>query len=445
MANPGYVRSTDGSDSDNGSTWLLANASASGAMSDQVGGDVIYLSDDHAESIAALITIIVPGDVSAPNTILCADDSAEPPTSLAATATIATTGANSITLRGSFYWYGTIFSSGSGTSNGSINMTNAGLEKQVYDTCDFKLAGNNASSRIAAGWAATGCDVEWLNCRVSLANPSQAIAPSGRFVWRGGSLIAGTASPTNTGLLVPSNTRTASALIDGVDLSEGGASMVLVSASLGGGSFSAVFRNCKLPSGWSGTLFSSGIKHGTRAELWNCSAGDINYAMWIEDYAGSSKHETTLVRSGGASDGDTPISWKMEASANAEYPAIVLRSPEIYVPNTTTGSSKTLTVEILHDSATALTDAEIWLEVEYLGTSGTPLALFADDAKADVLTSPANQTSSSETWDTTGMSNANKQKLSVSVTPQEEGVFICRVCLAKASKTVYIDPKVTVS
>jgi len=48
MANPGYVRSTDGSNADNGSTWALANADLAGAMADHAaavlkpGGALIY-------------------------------------------------------------------------------------------------------------------------------------------------------------------------------------------------------------------------------------------------------------------------------------------------------------------------------------------------------------------------------------------------------------------
>ena len=43
------------------------------------------------------------------------------------------------------------------------------------------------------------------------------------------------------------------------------------------------------------------------------------------------------------------------------------------------------------------------------------------------------------------MSNPNKQKLSVTFTPQQIGTIKCRVCLAKTSKTVYVDPIATLS
>jgi len=177
----------------------------------------------------------------------------------------------------------------------------------------------------------------------------------------------------------------------------------------------------------------------------NCDSGDTNYRLWVEDYCGSIKDETTIVRTGGASDGTTPISWKMEASSVAQFPLNILRSPEITVWNETTGSAKTLTIEIVHDSVTALDDDEVFIEVQYLGTSGFPLVTDVDDAVANVLATPAAQTASTETWTTTGITNVNKQKLAVTVTPQEKGFFSVTVCLALASKIIYACPKVTVS
>ena len=43
------------------------------------------------------------------------------------------------------------------------------------------------------------------------------------------------------------------------------------------------------------------------------------------------------------------------------------------------------------------------------------------------------------------MSNPNKQKISVSFTPQMKGAVHVKVCLAKASTTVYVDPYITLS
>jgi hypothetical protein len=92
-----------------------------------------------------------------------------------------------------------------------------------------------------------------------------------------------------------------------------------------------------------------------------------------------------------------------------------------------------------------LTDAECWIEVQYLGTSGVPLGSFTSDAKADPLTAAANQTSSSETWTTTGLTTPIKQKLSVTFTPQEKGYIHAVIHLAKASISIYVVPKLTVA
>ena len=166
--------------------------------------------------------------------------------------------------------------------------------------------------------------------------------------------------------------------------------------------------------------------------------------MQRHSYEGDVYSETTIVRTGGASDGTTPLSHKLVSSASRTF-LTPLYSAEMVIWNNTTGSAKTATVEIVHDSVTALTDAEVWLEVEYLGTSGFPLALFASDRKTDILASAASQTSSSVAWTTTGITNVNKQKLGVTFTPQEIGLVRCRVALAKASYTIYACPKVDIT
>ena len=118
--------------------------------------------------------------------------------------------------------------------------------------------------------------------------------------------------------------------------------------------------------------------------------------------------------------------------------------------NETTGSALTVTAEIVHDSqgagtSSAFLDSEIWLEVQYLGTSGYPLALFGSDAPAGVLTAAADQASSSETWTTTGLATPVKQKLEATITPQVKGFIHARIVMAVASKVAYICPKIAVA
>jgi ABC-type phosphate transport system substrate-binding protein len=127
-----------------------------------------------------------------------------------------------------------------------------------------------------------------------------------------------------------------------------------------------------------------------------------------------------------------------------------LESPEIVKWNDTVGSAQTCTVEIVHDSqgsgtSSAFTDAEVWLEIQYLGTSGVPLGSVLTDAKADVLATAADQASSAVTWTTTGLTTPLKQKVAVTFTAQEIGFIHAKVVLAKASAVCYVDPKLTVA
>ena len=206
-----------------------------------------------------------------------------------------------------------------------------------------------------------------------------------------------------------------------------------------------IFRNCRLPSSWTGSPNAASGSAGQDIQVLNCDDGDTNYRIWTTGYIGDVKSETTIVKDSGASDGTTQLSWNMTSGANAEWNHESLVSPEIVKWNETTGSSVTVTVDFIHDSLTALQDDEIWLEVQYLGTSGFPLSVFADDAAADYLATPANQTTSSSTWTTTGLTNPNEQQVNVSFTPQEKGFIHAKVHLAKASYTVYVDPELVVS
>lgn len=446
MANPGYVRSTDGNDVDNGSTWALANATITGAAADDAAGDTIYFSQAHSETTAGSISVAF-GTNASPTKLVCANDAAEPPTAVATTAVIACTTAANITINGSLYAYGLTLRAGNGAAvNSNIVLATTAGDIQRWESCVFDINTTGGTSQIQVGSTANQqqTEVYWDSCHVKFANTaSDGIAVFNVFHWRGGSGQSGTATPSDALIRLNATNKPGFVSVSGVDLSNFASTLNLVMAGASQGA-KVVFRNCKMPASWSGSLVTT-PSVGIRVELWNCSATDTNYAMWIEDYEGTIKHETTIVRTGGASDGDTPISWRMASTANAEWPAIILRSPEIFIPNTTTGASKTLTVEIAQDgTTTALNDDEIWLEVEYLGTSGTPLALFATDAKATFLTSAAAQTDSTEAWSGLGGSN-KKQKLSVTFTPQEEGVYIARVCLAKASTTVFVDPLVTVT
>jgi hypothetical protein len=267
----------------------------------------------------------------------------------------------------------------------------------------------------------------------------------GLLIWRGGGFAGGT-SPT-TLFDIGDTAYRSDCEIDGIYLANASASMNLFTCGAGGGK--RVIRNSRLPINWSGVLVSGTFTTGERYEMYNCDNADTNYRLWVEDYAGSIKSETTIVRTNGASDGTTSLAWKMVTSASARYPVTHLESPEIVQWNEITGSNLTAMIEIIHDSQGAgsgskFQDDEIWLEIMYLGTSGFPLANWISDCKANVLATAVNQADSSEVWSTDGLVAPVRQRLTVTFTPQEKGFIHARVVMAKASKTAYICPKIRV-
>lgn len=435
-----YVRSTDGSDADGGSTWALAKATLTGVAAIDTAGDSLYVSDNHAESTAGAVTLAFAGTLASPTRLLCVDDSAEPPTALATTATVTSTGSNNMTISGSVYVYGIAFICAQVLT---LNSGSAST-RQTYDNCKFSLTASGSSGNF---WTASGDNAtfstELRNCTLNFNHASNYTVLAGDTQIIGGSFAGTGSTPTNVFRFRSDRTH-GRAVIDGLDFSALASTVNLFT----GGTTSitacrAVLRNCKLPASWSGSLLSAAPgAPGQRYEMWNCDSTDTNYRIWIEDYAGSIKQSSAVYKD--AFSGGTEHSYVFSSTANAEYPLILLYGPDFFADNATTGSSVTATVEIVTDNVT-LKDDECWLEVMYMGASGVPLGTWVSDCKADVMATAANQATSTESWTTTGLGTPVKQKLSVTFTPQEAGYVIGRVVLAKASTTVYVDPQLTLS
>lgn len=425
-----------------GGSWTAPFARMRTAASRMAAGDRLFVLNDHAATEASAVTITFPGTLTSPNQAIGVDSAG----AIARGASESTTGNSGLTITsgGAVYLDSLRFNCGSGANapNLTVGGLGGGSSEQVQTKdCDFALGGTGAFAAIffRADGSSKG-ESRHVNPRFSFGAATHFIGSNGSHLYvKGGGALAGTA---NANAVFTFNS-TRKMEIDGFDFSGYHAAIDLFYQGFNGGH--ATLRNIKLPASWTGTLFNSSPASFERVEAYNLSDGDQNYKLWIEDDRGTCREETTLVKTGGASDGDTPLSWRIVTTADAEYPMRVFRSPEIFKRIGTVGSPVTITVDILRDSATNLTDAEVWIEVQYLGTSGFPLGNFVTDAKADVLASAADQAASTATWTTTGMSNPNEQKLEVTFTPQEKGVAIVTVCVARASATLYVDPMAQLS
>lgn len=446
-----------GSDANGGTGFAsgLAKATLAGCDAIDAAGDTILVSPSHTETTSATVTYTFAGTVANPTKVLCVDsDATDTPTATGTGAEVKTgAGAYHMRISGNAYFEGIKFSCGSTSSAGVLSLNFSGIANQHYKNCDIFEADTHPSALLSIGSNAAGTGsarTKLENCNLKISNATQYIGISHNVHIHGGAIASGTVSPT-AGLFKSYSTNCYANLVaENFDMSNLAAGVHLVGVpGVTGNQLTGLFRfyNCKLPSGWSGNLISvtsTLVAPNWRAEMYNCDAGDVHYAMRIEDCYGLIRSETTIVKTGGASDGTTTLSWKMDGSVNANEAGGFLRSSDIAVFNSDTGSAKTLTVDFIHDSVTALTDAEVWLEVDYMGTSGFPLGVQANTKRASLLATATEITTSTATWTTTGLTNPNKQKLSVSITPQEKGWMRARVIVAKDT-TIYVDPTLQVT
>lgn len=432
-------------------TWAKAATNLSTAAGAAAAGDTIYVASTHSESVAGQTITFTNGTAAAPIIVLCGvKDTTSGITSLAVTGTVDST-TSTFTLAGFVYAYGVIFRSVTGGISNSMRTANTHGSVATYEQCEFHQRSTSSSSQIRTSVGTTGEEsrTRFINCRFTFGNASQSITVIGYVEIKGGGIISGSTSLT-TFANMNSDDRPSRLLIDGFDFSNFGTGFdVFGSTTRPGGHARAV--NCKMPSGWTGEVDNATTRVCGLYELINYGAGDTNYKFWTRDSTGDCKDETTIKRtSGGASDEVTAYSMRMTTSATAAHPGAFLRSPPIIQRLTTTGSQRTVTVEIVHDGASAMTDKEIWLEVQYLGTSGFPLSLFAND-RASLISSAAAQDSSSEAWDgdtgtgPNGSGTWNTLKLVATITAEEVGYVIGTVCVAKPSWTVFVDPKMAIA
>jgi len=421
----------------NGTSWANAYTSFNTAIGTVTNADTVWLKSTHAEGSASNLAFNCP--TSPGLRILCAGDASEPPTSLGTGALVDTTG--SLAFNGYLYCYGVTFKNV--FADLALNSTFVGTGHGMrFESCTFWLNRSTGAQRLLVGYlghSSNGsADFRLWDCTVRFAHTGSTITPRcGQTIITGLTIDSAGSTPTTLFSLSNSGAES-SAIIEGCDLSsETFTNLIGVNTDTNG---SCIVRNCKLPASVtlvSGTYDQPGMPE---VQIMNCDDGDTQYVLYFAQYAGTVAEETTIVRTGGASQ-----SRKMVSNANALFPSYPLRGPEIVRYNSTVGSSITVTLEFVHDSATALKNDEFWIDVQYQGTSGFPLALFASSAKADVLATAADTTDSSESWTTTGMSNPNTRKCTVTFTPQEAGYLYVVPHLAKASTTVYYDPEIAVS
>ena len=449
MAGPWYVDSA-AVGTGTGLSWTNACTKIATVLGKAVAaGDSIYVRNTHSETTAATVTWTFPGTTTSPNKVICADNTNSPPlssdlspasgsTTPGGGAVAAVTGASNLIIQGEVYIRGLTMNLGSGSSSALFQTGPSGtaiklsLCKVTFLTTD--ATGNSGVNTIGGGGNGA---VDFENCLWTWGSTNQYFNMIGvgsvRFYGVGGA----TAGSVPASLFKNASSGAGAVLtVEDMDLSASGSGKTLITQ--GNGSPTVMLHNCKL--GASVTVASgSAVPLSQRVDVINCDSGATNYRNERYDYAGTLTTDTVDIRSGGASDGTTPIAHKVitTANANSTFPFECFDILEWW--GTGIGSSHTISIPIMSNAT--LTNANIWPEVEYLGSASFPQGSVASGGLADPLATPANwATDSVSSWTTTGVSGPVKQTLSVSFTPQQAGPIRVRIKVAVASQTLRIDP-----
>lgn len=452
-AEPAFSNTAGTTTADNTVTWtslgVVGNFTAGNSLHARVAncltatwaqaGNKVFVGDNHAETQSTTITIAGAGTNANPIFIYCADKTISNPGSgdLKTTGTISNTGVGTnITISGNTYYYGLTFDSGSGgaTSNAIIPGSSGNWSK--FDSCALRKTGTTAN---VSALQLQGGDLELVNTTVQFGATGDFFkVVSGNLFWRNTpSAITGATLPTT----LISKTGTCNVYIQGVDLSALGSGKTLVAASTQPAQVTLV--DCKL--GTSVTIAATPAQVMERTDLVRCDSGATNYRAERYWYQGTQTTETTIIRTGGASDGTTPIAWKLVSTANSKW-VMPFESQPIMIWNDSTSAITTLTLYGTTTGGGVPNNDDIWVEVEYLGSALTPQGSFITTTKANNLAASAatNNSSDASTWAGGGAGNGFKIVVP-SFTPGMKGPLNITIKVAKASTTYYIDPLPSIS
>jgi hypothetical protein len=433
------------------SSWNPFGASG-GNLYTFAGHGTVYVGDTHHEYQATGLNLIVTLTPSDLFKIICVDHTVVGATggNLMNSAQISTTAdGNHITITatsGGLYTYGINFQAGlTGANNGTNDLIISGTNaNHVYEKCSFIINNGATGSLLQVNPGNASSDVTFINCQLGFGNPSHYIDPGTSFWnWKGNSgpsaFQAGLVSPS-TLVGDSANGRLSVILWEGLDLSN-------FTGQINGSQQAINFRHmtikdCKLNT--AATMVNP-VTHSEFYQLIDCEIGATGTAYKSSRYAfeATESTETSIVRVGGAVDGaGNAQSRKIVTTGTSAY-LRPYRMETLAIYNTKTGSAVTVTVSGTWNVASVPNNDDIWMEVEYLGTTTYPVGSFLDTSKGNVLFSNAACSSDSSTWNGGGSGAGwSPFKFSVTVTPRFAGLIQVKVRAAKPSTTFYIDPKI---
>lgn len=417
-----------------GTSWANAYLTLAAAFTAKAAGDTFWVGDDHAETQASALTLTSPGTVANPCFVYCVDHTkASPGTGdLKTTATISTTGASAMTLAGTAYCYGVTFSCGNGANVAALTVANTTGGEWTIEAGSLQ-SGTTSSSTIILGGVARS--IAYLrNTTIKVAAAGTTINSNGGFRWQNtAAAILGATLPTT--LISPANSMT-TAILEGVDLSALTSGKTIVGSIAGQAQI--YLKDCAFGAG--ATVTTTPSAPGGNIYSIRSDSGATNYRNEKYAYTGTETTETSITRVGGATDGTTAQSRKIVTTANSKW-VLPFEGLPLRIWNPFTGGSHSITLYGTWNNAAVPNNDDLWADLEYLGTSGNPLGVFATATKANNLASGTPLTADGSTWNGGGSGAGwSPFSLTISFTPTQAGYLYIYPKAAKASSTFYLDP-----
>jgi hypothetical protein len=433
-----------------GADWANAFTSLATAVTGKAAGDRFFVAHDHAGTAAAAVTITFPGTLVNPNICLCVDKAGSVPpvaADLRDTATISTTGNNALNLTGSAYIYGITFSCGSGVVSARLSVGSTGNFWLKLENCVLKKGGTTGNSTgIQVGHSSTSIKLaEFVNVGLELPVTSDGFGVYGgtKLTWtKTADLLRGSSLVPTAGIFKES-LGVADFILDGVDFTDLGATPVFgtLTASY---VLKAVMNRCKLTAAQSITN-AAAASVGTTIDVVRCSdTGGATLRQERHTAVGVLTTETTIIRTGSlATDGVTPISYKVVTSANTKRITPFALFP-IQVWNDVEDTNRTVTVYGTWGGGAVPNNDDIWMEVSYPGDNSSALGTIHSTGIATPLTAASAVTSDGSTW---GGGTTPFKLVAALTTPQprHKGPIEVRVFIGDTSATYYIDPAAVLS
>ena len=425
-----YLRSSDGDDGDDGSTWALAKLTWQAAATAAGVDGTVIMDEDHRETFGDSKTFTMPAGLK---TVVVQTGTTTLVTSPNATANIeCTTGNDDLIINGvQIYSYGL-----------SLKTTRE-IRSQTNDSA-LKFENSRVITTSSSGFIGVendGGTLCLIDCEVSTYGFH--VSRGGLVSLRGCTYEVTASAPTTLFQLGAEGGRFH---IDSNDFSAYDGTNIfnfaqITSANQG---VSVQFTNNRMPSG--AISWSAGRPTIISSEDWlKCHAngnGSEYYQIFEDNYGGYVQESVAIDRVGGATyDGTNLFSIGLHGNANTSYVTPIRHKLRIKPIDATSGA--TVKVHLAYDKGTTLNNSDIGLEVKYHDGTNEAHGKWVREIALGPLDSGDRDgftdVSGSETWNES-FGDPNEETIEVDIPASADGLVEVWVVLM-SNETVYFCPE----